>query len=282
MGDHTHDHDLGFSHDLPKMLGRRQMLTLLGAAGLSATALPAAAAACVALPWETAGPYPGDGTNAKNGSTINVLTQQGVIRHDLRPSFGAFTRKADGVQLDLQLALVGADGCTPLAGHATYLWHCDAEGKYSLYDVTDANWLRGVAVADADGMLSFTTLFPGCYDGRWPHIHFEIFTSIEAAVSGKEAILTAQIAMPEAEASAVYAADARYPSGTENLSHISIATDNVFSDNNPAQIAQQTVTLTGSVEGGYSGWVKIPVDFNADRSTAMQPPPGAMPPPPRN
>ena len=77
----------------------------------------------MALPWETAGPYPGDGTDAKNGSTVNVLTKKGVVRQGPRPSFAAFTSTTDGVQLDLQLALFVADGCTPPAGQAIYLWH---------------------------------------------------------------------------------------------------------------------------------------------------------------
>jgi protocatechuate 3,4-dioxygenase beta subunit len=205
------------------------------------------------------------------------LTQEGVIRQDLRPSFGGLTAPADGAQLNLHLTLVGADGCSPLANHAIYLWHCDSGGKYSLYDIVEANFLRGMGVSAAGGVVQFTTIFPGCYDGRWPHIHFEIFTSITAAVSGEAAVLTAQIAMPEAEASTVYATDARYPSGTTNLSRISIATDNVFSDNTADQIAQQTLDLSGSPAGGYTGTLTIPVDFNAERLASMQPPPEGFP-----
>ncbi|MFB2595259.1 hypothetical protein ACEYYB_10455 [Paracoccus sp. p4-l81] len=98
-----------------------------------------------------------------------------MLRQDLRPSFAGMTPVADGLVLDLDLTLVDAKGCTPLAGHAVYLWYCDAIGQYSLYDLPEANFLRGVGVADDQGHVRFTTIFPGCYDGRWPHLHFELF-----------------------------------------------------------------------------------------------------------
>lgn len=279
-----HDHDHGFAHDLPRMIGRRRLLTLLGGVGLAAaTGLPAAALDAVALPWETAGPYPGDGSNAKAGQTVNVLTQEGVIREDLRPSFGTLTPVADGLQLDLELMLQDAADGAPLEGYAIYIWHCDATGNYSLYDTPEANYLRGVGVADAAGLVRFTTIVPGCYDGRWPHIHFEVFRSIEAAVNGEASLLTAQIALPEAESAAVYANDARYANGTRNLGRISLASDMVFADNTDAQIAQQTLAMTGSPQAGYQGRVTIPVDLAAERPEMMAPPggpggPGGPPP----
>lgn len=271
---HHHDHDLGFAHDLPRLLGRRRFLTVMGGLGLTSLAAPAAAELLTALPWETAGPYPADGTNAKGGQTVNALTQEGIVRTDLRPSFGAHSAVTEGVELSFELTLVDAANGKPLAGHAIYVWHCDATGKYSLYDVTDANWLRGVGIADQDGRVSFVSIYPGCYDGRWPHIHFEVFESAEAAVRGQASVLTAQIALPEAESAEVYAADSRYSNGTRNLGRISIASDNVFADNTADQIAQQTMTLRGSASEGYVGTVTIPIDFNADRSVRMAPPPG--------
>ena len=109
--DDEHNHDLGFANDLPKMIGRRRLLALMGGVGLvSLSGLPAAALDCIALPWETAGPYPADGSNVRDGQLVDALSQEGVIRRDLRPSFGDLTPVADGVQLDLELTLVNADG----------------------------------------------------------------------------------------------------------------------------------------------------------------------------
>lgn len=280
--DHQDDHDLGFAHDLPKMIDRRRLLALMGGVGVFAlSGLPAAALECIVLPWETAGPYPADGSNRREGQVVNALREQGVIRQDLRPSFGTLTPVADGVQLDLELTLIDASGCTPLPGHAIYIWHCDTTGLYSLYDTPEANYLRGVGVSDAEGKVKFTTIFPGCYDGRWPHIHFEVFETVEKAVSGEASLLTAQIALPEAESAAVYAADSRYSNGTANLNRITIASDMVFRDNTEDQIAQQTLALTGDVSSGFAGTVTIPIDLTAERGTMSAPPAnGRRGPPP--
>ncbi|ODT69491.1 MAG: hypothetical protein ABS75_16395 [Pelagibacterium sp. SCN 63-23] len=281
--DDYHAHDLGFAYDIRIMLGRRRFLALMGGLGAFAVAGgPAAALECTALPWETAGPYPADGSNIKEGQVVNALMQEGVIREDLRPSFGTLTKTADGVQLDLELTLVDVDGCTPLPGRAIYIWHCDTTGLYSLYDTTDANYLRGVGVADDEGKVKFTTIFPGCYDGRWPHIHFEVFESVEKAVGGEASVLTAQIALPERESADVYLADSRYSNGTNNLGRITLASDNVFGDNSEAEIVQQTLDLTGDPSSGYAGAVTIVIDFNADRSSASMPPRGGPGRPPND
>jgi protocatechuate 3,4-dioxygenase beta subunit len=212
----------------------------------------------------------------KDGQTVNALTQEGVIREDLRTSFGEMTPTAEGLELTLELDLVNADGCTPLVGVAIYLWHCDTTGLYSLYDTTDRNYLRGVGVSDADGKVRFTTIYPGCYDGRWPHIHFEIFDSVDAAVAGEASVLTAQIAMPEAQSVQVYQDNALYSNGTTNLNRITIASDNVFSDNSADEIVQQTMAITGDMNTALHGTVTIPVDYTAERSTSMAPPPGGF------
>ena len=72
-----------------------------------------------------------------------------------------------------------AGGGKPFAGAVVYVWHCTREGEYSLYspNVRNENFLRGVQVADAAGLVRFTSVFPGCYTGRWPHVHFEVYTT---------------------------------------------------------------------------------------------------------
>ena len=135
-------------------------------------AAPAAtgSSACSTIPRETAGPFPADGSN---GPT--VLGASGVVRSDIRPSFAGLSGTADGVPLTIALTIVSASTCSPLAGRAVYLWHCDRLGRYSLYSpgATDQNYLRGVQEADGSGRVTFTSIYPACYSGRWPHIHFE-------------------------------------------------------------------------------------------------------------
>lgn len=216
---------------------------------------------CIVDPTETNGPYPADGTNSASGSTSNVLTVSGVVRSDIRSSFINSTTTADGVKLELTLQLVDVNnGCAAIEGAAIYVWHCDAAGKYSLYSsgVTTESYLRGVQVTDAEGKVTFTTIYPACYSGRWPHIHFEIFTGgLTSASTGRTASLISQLAMPAATNTAVFTGDTRYTASIANYNAISISSDNVFGDNSSAQIAQMTPTLSGSATAGYTGTALI-------------------------
>src|SRR4029450_6304278 len=103
---------------------------------------------------------------------------------------------------------------------AVHVWHCDREGRYSLYSdgVTDQNYLRGIQSTDDSGTVTFTSIFPACYSGRWPHIHFEVYGSVDDAPSGAGPIVkTSQIAIPQEAAEAVYATDG-YSRSVTNLS----------------------------------------------------------------
>ncbi len=201
---------------------------------------------------ETAGPFPGDGTDAKDGQTVNVLTQSGVIRDDIRTSFGGITAVADGVPMQIKLRRVKVgEACKPLAGHAIYVWQCDAAARYSIYATDDSNYLRGVGLTDANGDVTFTSIVPACYDGRWPHVHFEVFASIDAAVSGNQSLLISQSALPEAPVAAVYATDPRCATSAANIGKVSLAGDMVFGDNTTEQFAAQTTQLTGDAMSGF-------------------------------
>jgi protocatechuate 3,4-dioxygenase beta subunit len=252
-----HEHDLGLAHDL-KVLSRRRMFHLAGAAGVSAlvaacaggtskqptgstsnaTTTAEAAACATAAPVETAGPYPGDGSNGPN-----VLIESGIVRSDIRSSFGSYSGVAEGVPTTIELTLQDlAKNCAAGAGMAVYIWHCDRAGNYSLYsqDAADQNYLRGVQVADEQGRLSFTSIFPACYPGRWPHIHFEVFDSLEAAVAGENARLTSQIALPEQACASVFAHDTGYADSVRNMSQMTLDSDNVFGDGWDAELANIT------------------------------------------
>jgi protocatechuate 3,4-dioxygenase beta subunit len=223
------------------------------------TATPTSTGSCVADPTETNGPYPADGTNTSSGLTSNALTASNVVRSDIRSSFiGSSTAVATGVQLKLTLTVVDVNtACAPLVGYAVYIWHCDANGKYSLYDLPNESYLRGVGVTDANGQVTFTTIFPGCYSGRWPHIHFEVFSSLSTATSGRYATLISQLAMPSAACSAVYNGSSDYTSSIRNFASISLSSDNVFGDNSAAQLAQQTPSASGNVSEGYTATAVI-------------------------
>jgi protocatechuate 3,4-dioxygenase beta subunit len=266
-----HDDHGGLVRDLPHLMDRRRALAVLGglgAAGLlaacssgsstssasSSTSTTAAAGgttaagtsgssgAGAATPTETAGPFPADGSNGPN-----LLTDGAVVRSDIRSSIGELSGTADGIETTVELELLDAATGGALAGAALYLWQCDAGGAYSIYEVEDQNYLRGVQVADEDGRLSFTTVFPGCYQGRWPHWHFEVFASVDDADAGSDAVLTSQIALPRDACEVAYADD-RYGPSADNLSRLSIETDGIFSDG----VDQQLASVSGSNDAGYT------------------------------
>jgi protocatechuate 3,4-dioxygenase beta subunit len=265
--------DQGLRFDVETLIDRRRALRVIGlGAGTVAlaacspatvagpTASPAATtdgatgAACAPpIPEETAGPYPGDGSNGPD-----VLSESGVVRSDIRSSFGEFSGTAEGIPLTIRLAIQDASsGCAPYAGAAVYVWHCDRDARYSLYSdgATDQNYLRGVQAAGEDGVVSFQSIFPACYRGRWPHIHFEVYPSLAAATDDANVIATSQVALPEDACHAVYAT-AGYEASVANLQQISLATDNVFGEDGGVR---QLGTVSGSVEAGYTIALAAPV-----------------------
>ncbi|MFE9649831.1 intradiol ring-cleavage dioxygenase [Streptomyces sp. NPDC006365] len=273
----VHEHDRGLSHDLP-LLARRRMVRLLAGVSLvplvgctseeetSASSSPSPSPSssspssasspvqCETIPEETEGPFPGDGSNG-----VNVLRESGVVRSDITKSFGdSAGGTAEGVPLTITLTVVdAASGCgTPKKGAAVYIWQCDREGRYSLYNdgVTDENYLRGVQEADDKGQVTFKSIFPGCYPGRWPHVHFEVYGSLADATAARSITNTSQLALPKDVSDTVYATDG-YSESVSNLSELSLESDMIFSDGYDQQLA----TVTGSVEQGYTATLSVPV-----------------------
>lgn len=215
------------------------------------------------IPDETPGPYPGDGSNGPD-----VLEDSGIVRQDITTSIDG-SATADGIPLTFEFQVVDlANGSVPFEGVAVYAWHCTAAGEYSMYSsgLEDVTYLRGVQVADAEGKVSFTSIFPGCYSGRWPHIHFEVYPDLASITDSANAIATSQLALPEDVCATVYA-DSRYPGSTQNLSQTSLSGDNVFGDDSGAL---QLATVTGG-GGGYTATLVVGVD------TATTPGAGSAP-----
>jgi len=269
-----HDHDQGLAIDIETLM-RRRTLRWLAAGALpvllpgcggggddagssGGTSVPGSpSSSCSVIPSETAGPYPGDGTNANSDGIVNVLTMSGIVRSDIRTSVAGASGTAEGVPLTVTLKLVNTGAsCASLEGWAIYLWHCTREGGYSLYSsgVTDENFLRGVQVTDADGEVTFTTVFPGCYSGRWPHMHFEIYPSLASATSGNNDVRTSQLALPAAVCNAVYSGASGYSSIVSNFAAVSLASDNVFADDSAAS---QLATVTGDVSSGFAASLTV-------------------------
>jgi protocatechuate 3,4-dioxygenase beta subunit len=219
----------------------------------STTVASTAAAVLVdPIPTETAGPFPGDGSNGPN-----VLNQSGVVRSDIRPSFGSGSSVATGVLLTIELTVLDAATDKPLNGATVYLWHCDQQGRYSLYSsgVTNENYLRGVQAAGADGKVVFTSIFPAAYSGRWPHIHFEVYPSVAKAQASSGRLATSQLALPEAACNVVFAT-AGYSSSVQNMKQTTLASDNVFRDDSAVH---QLATMSGDVASGMKAALTLGV-----------------------
>ncbi|MBG6095565.1 intradiol ring-cleavage dioxygenase [Nocardioides luteus] len=275
--------DQGAGFDISTLLTRRRVLGLVGvgvgAAALAAcgasgssgssvstggSATDASATADGEIPQETNGPYPADGTNG-----TNVLTESGIVRSDITSSLDGGTT-VDGVPLRFTFTVTDmANDNVPFEGAAVYLWQCDALGRYSMYSegVEDETYLRGVQVADANGQVTFTTIVPGCYDGRWTHMHFEVYPDAESATTGENAIATSQVAFPEKMLTKVYQDDA-YEGSTDNLAKVSLDTDNVFSDGYDLEMG----TFTGSPSAGYRGSLAVAVDTTTEAAMGAAPP----------
>jgi len=280
-GDVIDEDHRGLTYDIRTLIDRRRALGIFGGVGLTsllaacgvsesgsagstggaspsatAGAAPSASAAASGpvdeVPDETAGPYPGDGSNG-----VNVLDDSGIVRSDIRSSFGSSTAVADGVPLTIRLTVRDAATGSPMAGAGVYLWHCDRDGGYSLYSpgLQNVNYLRGVQETDDSGTVQFTSIYPACYTGRWPHIHFEVYADVANAVASGPIVKTSQIALPE-EVNAVVYATAGYEQSVRNASQVSLASDNVFGDDGGIH---QIASMSGSATSGWTAALTIGV-----------------------
>ena len=278
-GEEVVDQGLGF--DLGTLSRRRALSFLGGVGGMAAlaacgsgsggatagegTASAASSSGLTEIPDETNGPYPADGTNG-----VNVLDKDGIVRQDIRSSFGDSTTTAPGIPLTFELTVLDIvnDGL-PLAGAAVYAWQCDRDGNYSLYssDIENENYLRGVQVADSDGRVKFASVFPACYPGRWPHVHFEVYPGLDSITDYDKRLSTSQMALPKDVCDTVFATDG-YESSVENLSKLTLKTDNVFGDDGGVH---QLATTTGSAKTGYTAKLTVPIDTTTEPTAGNAP-----------
>ena len=191
--------------------------------------------ACTLIPSETAGPFP-----------LDLTENSYYLRQDIRET-------QTGVQLNLKLKIIGADNCLPMKNLRVNVWHCSKEGIYSGYNNNmnqgDANakHLRGYQFTDANGLVEFVTIFPGWYNGRIAHMHFQVYvSSAYAAVSQLTFDITAKNKLYTDNPSL-------YPKGADPTQ---LSNDNIFSDGYTQQLATLTKNTT---TGGYDAYLEVTI-----------------------
>ena len=185
------------------LMRRREAMVAFGGLGLGAIwqltrgGVPAQAADCILAPEQTEGPY---------------WLSNAPKRRDVRAG-------RPGTPLLLQLKVLNASTCKPIKGATVEIWHADAGGHYSgVEGSTGTRFLRGQVKSGADGIARFTTIFPGWYSGRTPHIHVKVH------VGGQE-VHTGQLYFSEAVQRSVYKLKAYASRGQADTTH---AEDNIY------------------------------------------------------
>lgn len=173
------------------LIHRRELL--IGTGAVCAAALPLAA--CAGAPVATS-------AHLIAGTTCPVTPRQteGPFYFDPELVRADLTEGKAGVPLRLRLQIVDGVACAPSARARVDIWHCDAAGAYSGYDqerTAGARWLRGTQFANADGVASFDTIYPGWYEGRAPHVHIKAWMA-----DGRE--ITSQLYFPETLSDRIY------------------------------------------------------------------------------
>jgi protocatechuate 3,4-dioxygenase beta subunit len=205
---------------------------------------------------------------------------------------GALVRKditegKAGVPLTLRLTVVDAmDGCTPVAGAAVEIWHCDAWGYYSGYttanpggsapaeseegDSADDNtYLRGYQIANAGGVVKFETIFPGWYTPRTCHIHVKVHTGGEkedGTYEGGKVNHTGQLFFDDAVAEEIFTLE---PYAEHTGSYTVLADDMVY-DGGGAASGLLTLKAVHKKDPskGYKGFLTLGIDPDAENTGA--------------
>lgn len=185
------------------------------------------------------------GTNSETSGPFPTITPANLVQNNI-------VGDRTGIDFSINITIKNINNnCLPLEGAIVDIWHCDKDGYYSEYggtamqtvDYTSSHFLRGRQVTDANGLVTYTSIFPGWYTSRATHIHVHIYDA-----NGNSLLIT-QIAFPEGTNSAVVAANSAtaygYTKGMTGYTYNS--SDNVFSDGVDSEMS----TVTGSVEAGY-------------------------------
>jgi protocatechuate 3,4-dioxygenase beta subunit len=172
------------------------------------------------------------------------------------------TEVQSGVPLTLTITVIDTENsCAALEGVQVDIWHCNASGVYSdiaAENTSSQDWLRGYQITDANGVVTFSTIFPGWYAGRTTHVHLRLRSKYSEASSTTDGSNTTQLFFPQDIIDSVYTTVTPYSArGTNPTTN---ATDHVYS----GEVGGETLlTLSGGIAGGYTADITIGLPITA-------------------
>ena len=235
-----------------RVLTRREAVTLLGSAGALAllggyastgNTLAGRSGPCVVRPAMTPGPY-----------YVDEKLERSDIRSD--PTDGS-VRQGALLLLTFNVASIAREACAPLEGAIVDVWHCDAEGVYSdavdpkYFDTTGKKFLRGYQLTDATGAARFTTIYPGWYPSRTPHIHYKIRSPASAERAYE---FVSQVYFDEGTNDRVYS---RPPYAAKGKRTVSNRTDGIFNESG----GRQSILAVAPDKAGYAATFDVALDL---------------------
>ena len=255
---------------MPDGVSRRRALGAAGVVGIGAllgacsregavteTQVPTTSGASATVQPQST-PSPADAALFGNATTCTLSPEQteGPYYFDVDSIRGDIREDRPGMPLRLVMRVQDSAACTPIANAVVDIWHCDAGGVYSGFEsasqggpgggarTDDQTYLRGAQVTNADGIVEFTTIYPGWYRGRTVHIHAKVHLD-------SSTLLTSQLYFDEQVTAAVHqTAPYASRSGRDTFND----GDGIFSG------AGERALLTLAKEGdGYRGVITLAV-----------------------
>jgi protocatechuate 3,4-dioxygenase beta subunit len=156
---------------------------------------------------------------------------ENLNRSDVRSDYATGVVEAGlPLYLTVSVSRLANGAATPLASAKVDIWHCNGYGAYSDEPAGMGNpntlgktYLRGYQSTNSRGMTNFTTIYPGWYSGRTPHIHARVRTYSGTTVTLN---MTTQFFFTESITTYVYANYAPY--NTRGARDTTNTTDNVY------------------------------------------------------
>ncbi|QPI43532.1 MULTISPECIES: intradiol ring-cleavage dioxygenase [Pectobacterium] len=202
-----------------------------------------------------------------------------ILRRDI-------TESQPGIPLLLKIKVIDGVSCEPVDNILVDIWHCNARGKYSGWSFispdkeattdevgtvnrTDStSFFRGIQPTDQNGVVRFTTIFPGVYAGRATHIHVAIRRPSKNPLEKEHFAFVGQLYFPEDLCRVVYNNE---PYSPRDITRVTNTEDEYFTKMNGAQSLLTVNKINeGDFNDGFTGEIILSIDKNATSTYLTQ------------